>query len=334
MTGVPIDLSYLAEPIRKWKPTEDPLQDAAGIALKYSNRLVRLLRADDLQELRHLVKSAIPWIHLKNFHPAAEVQGDTPEDLIPKLGDRRWWLSAYATLSLIAAMDLRVVSYTCENDGWVFTHLTAKPGSGSLHENSLYKMVGHTDALHFPFPNEFKESDNLPPPAPDFVVLAGIRNPDGVNTRVARLSKLLETISSEAQDQLRLPIFIFGRQETYTTAFEKLVGYPVLSQHHAYGDFIRFSSSRVVVEPEKYPEAEKALNELTLALKECREPVNVAPGDVLLINNRTALHGRDEITKEEYGGQTRWLMRTYGYRLDTPGRFKDPSKPHLLSCEK
>jgi len=195
-------------------------------------------------------------------------------------------------------------------------------------------MRGHTDALHFPFPDEFEQAKNIPPPAPDFVVLTGIRNPNNTNTLVARLTKLLEKISSRSQDWLRQPIFLFKRQGTFETAADKFIGGPVLKRHDRYGDFIRFSISGVGVDAEKFPEAEKALEELGSALLECREPICISPGDIVLVNNRTALHGREALQKQLYGGQARWLLRTYGYRQDTPGRFKDSSKPHLLSCER
>ena len=334
MGGFSVDMSYLRKQVADWDLPRDPLEDPTGIAVEFGKSLKELTQADHLSKLNLLVRSAIPWIHLKNLHDSSVVTGDTPLDLPPQLGDRRWWHSAYATLALLDMLNLKVVSYTCENKGWVSVHLTPKPGTGSQAENSLGAMGGHTDALHFPFPDEFEQSEEIPPPAPDFVVLTGIRNPESVNTRVARLAKLLETISSQAQDWLRQPIFLFRKQDTFQTEFKNLIGYPVLKQHDTYGDFIRFSSSRVAVDAQLYPDAAKALEELKAALVECREPICVAPGDVVLVNNRTALHGREALQKQEFGGNTRWLIRTYGYRHDTPGRFKDKSKPHLLSCDR
>jgi L-asparagine oxygenase len=334
MDGSLIDLGYLGDAVKDWTLTRDPLEDPTGIATEFGRKLADLMQPAHLARLGLLAKSAVPWIHLKNFHTNAVVDGETPLDLPPKLGDRRWWYPAYATLALLGALKLRVVSYTCESQGWIFVHLTPKPGKGSQAENSLSAMGGHTDALHFPFPNEFDKSNDTPPPAPDFVVLTAIRNPDGVNTLVARLSKLLESISSMAQDSLRLPVFLFHKQDTFDTKFDKLVGYPVLKQHRDYGDFVRFSSSRVSVDSEKFPEADKALEELRNAIPKCREPIRIAPGDIVLVNNRTALHGRDALGKQEYGGNTRWLLRTYGYREDTPGRFNDNDRPHLLFCDR
>ena len=330
--GSSIDLGYLRDQLKGWEIERDPLDDPSGIAQDFGNRLAADMRRQDLNKLRLLANSAVPWIHVRNLHDADAVDGETPIDLMPWRGDSRWWRSAYATLALLGALNLRVISYTCENDGWIFVHLTPKPGQGSKAENSVGFMLGHTDALHFPFPSEFDQIGPLPPPAPDFVVLTGIRNPDRIDTRVARLSRLLENISSRAQDQLRRPVFLFAKQDTFHTSFDALVGYPVLMQDTKYGDLIRFSSSRAQVEKEKFPEAAQALNELTTALENVREPLCVAPGDILLVNNRTALHGRDAIP-EQYGGQTRWLLRTYAHRQDTPGRFKDRTKPHLLSCE-
>jgi L-asparagine oxygenase len=331
MNGSLLDFSYLRDAVKAWEVRRDPLDHPTGIASQYGDQLSRLMQPADLQRLILLTSSAIPWIHLKNFHPNSVLAGDTPTKLLPDRGDPKWWCAAYATLALVGALKLRVVSYTCESQGWVFVHLTPKPGSGADAQYSSEAMAGHTDALHFPFPNEFDNSKNLPPPAPDFVVLTGIRNPEGVNTLVARLSTLLENISSRAQDSLRKPIFLFRNQSSFTT--NTLIGYPVISRDSKYGDFVRFSGTRVSADFERFPEAFGALEEMKTALPKCREPICVLPGDVLLVNNRTALHGRDAVEKQEHPGQTRWLLRTYGYRLDTPGRFKDAQNPHLLSCE-
>jgi alpha-ketoglutarate-dependent taurine dioxygenase len=52
------------------------------------------------------------------------------------------------------------------------------------------------------------------------------------------------------------------------------------------------------------------------ACKACAEAYPLAPGDVILVNNRICLHGRAEVG-EEHGAKSRWLLRTYG--LDTNG---------------
>jgi hypothetical protein len=70
--------------------------------------------------------------------------------------------------------------------------------------------------------------------------------------------------------------------------------------------------------------AEQASNQLEAACNQAAKPVVVQPGDVLVINNRLALHGRDKVG-DDVGGQSRWLLRTYG--LDTSNL--KPVKRHL-----
>jgi alpha-ketoglutarate-dependent taurine dioxygenase len=48
----------------------------------------------------------------------------------------------------------------------------------------------------------------------------------------------------------------------------------------------------------------------------CAIPVALAPGDIAIVNNRIGLHGRTKVG-EEFGGNSRWMLRTYG--LDTSG---------------
>ncbi|WP_162266976.1 TauD/TfdA family dioxygenase [Bordetella hinzii] len=60
--------------------------------------------------------------------------------------------------------------------------------------------------------------------------------------------------------------------------------------------------------------------------------VVVQPGDVLIVSNRLALHGRGEVG-DGVGGQSRWLLRAYG--LDTSNlqqykRYSPGPLSHML----
>lgn len=326
-----VDLHALSPLTGAWQPSLSPLRDPTKIAEEYGREIADKLDPGDKANLRLWVMSAVPWILVKGLHDPSGVTQRTPQDLQPAHKREEWWPAAYSALALLGALGLRVVSYRCENSGCAFVHLSPHPGQGARAENSIQMMGGHTDALHFPFPHEYNARKNDASPAPDFVVLTAIRNPNRTNTLVVRLSKLLDIISSRAQDELRKPIYLFSKQDTFRGPPTELIGYPVLSRHPLYGDFIRFSSSRVSVEAERFPDAEIALKELREAIPKCREAVYVAPGDVLLVNNRAALHGREAIARPEYGNTGRWLLRTYGLRQDTPGRF-EKLEPHLLRC--
>ena len=67
------------------------------------------------------------------------------------------------------------------------------------------------------------------------------------------------------------------------------------------------------------------------ACKESTQAHPLAPGDIVLVNNRICLHVRSEVG-EEYGAKSRWLLRTYG--LDTtslePSQLQSGSTHNLF----
>ncbi|WP_377157877.1 hypothetical protein ACFJIX_03855 [Roseateles sp. UC29_93] len=78
--------------------------------------------------------------------------------------------------------------------------------------------------------------------------------------------------------------------------------------------------------------AQRASDNFAIACNSVSQEVVVKPGDVLVVSNRMGLHGRGE-PGGDFGGQTRWLLRTYG--LDTAGlddkkRHMEGRPPHVL----
>lgn len=76
---------------------------------------------------------------------------------------------------------------------------------------------------------------------------------------------------------------------------------------------VRFSH-RNVIAPEDYSASEQAIASFKQACELVANSIVVEPGDLLLVSNRTCLHGRG-VVGEEVGGIARWLLRTYA--LDT-----------------
>jgi L-asparagine oxygenase len=68
-------------------------------------------------------------------------------------------------------------------------------------------------------------------------------------------------------------------------------------------------------------EAKAALEELNSALDRNRQEILLEPGDLAVINNHIAAHGRSGFTPR-YDGQDRWLRRFYSLRA-TPDWARD-----------
>ncbi len=95
------------------------------------------------------------------------------------------------------------------------------------------------------------------------------------------------------------------------------------------GVWIRYSHSNVIPIGEEGP-ATDATTALESICSESYVNIVINPGDILLVNNRTSLHGRGEVGKDT-GGQTRWLLRTYGLNLNGLNEYQRHSgSEHML----
>ncbi|WP_271606219.1 hypothetical protein [Bradyrhizobium sp. CCBAU 11434] len=303
----------------------DPAADPDMATTAASARLGRVADEAFRDACLKFSQGAYPWLLIENFFDAGGLP-DTPQTIAPT-GDDSWWPGAYAALAAIDAIKHKPVAYRCENDGHLFVNLTGLPGQGKLAEKSRAKMRGHTDACSFPFPSEFKAGDVISP-SPDVVVLVGYRNPDSVPTFLAPMHAITDKMDAADIGELQKPHFSIGTQNTFKIN-HTLVDASITSFDPMRGWSIRFSHSKIVADPDN-PAAVKALESLRQAAANSFESIVVSPGSVLLVNNRTALHGRG-LVGGEIGGQSRWLMRTYANKEDTPGHTIDPGRPFLLS---
>lgn len=256
--------------------------------------------------------------HLKGVFDAASLV-DTPEGFFPVPETEGTVAGRAAALAVHGLLELETVSYGSENEGNLFVNLVAMPGSGAFAEKSKGSMRGHTDAVSFPFRGDDDPEEGRIAPSPDFVTLVGLRNPKGVPTRLMPLKDVLAQLSTADVEELKKPQFSFRAQRTFRQGTKCILGKehvvldaPVLKDSD--GDiYVRYSHSNVLPMVTGGP-AERALNELEAACNATAELVVVKPGDVLIVSNRLALHGRGKVG-DGVGSQSRWLLRTYG--LDT-----------------
>lgn len=243
---------------------------------------------------------------------------DTPTDFRPIPEVEGTAIAQVTVIACLAVIDSAAVSYGSENEGDLFVNLVVfPPGRGKFTEKSASKMSGHTDGVAFPLRGlQDPENDRIAP-SPDFVCLSALRNPNEVPTIVMPLDKLMEKLSQEHIDELQKPQYIIGSQLTFRDGMKKILGDEVIvddaqllfSMNGSW--WIRFSHSSTQIAETDRTSAQEAMDALKNACASCVIPVPLKPGDIALVNNRIALHGRSEVG-EEYGGHTRWLLRTYG----------------------
>jgi L-asparagine oxygenase len=147
--------------------------------------------------------------------------------------------------------------------------------------------------------------------------LACLRNPDKTHTRLSPLDNVLSKMQPEDIEELEKCQFTIECQNTFAKGTQSIIG----EKHYAYDAeilrrgsnnqyMVRYSHSKAVADHDNEA-ACKALANFQNAIKDSILGVQLDPGDVLILNNRRALHGRGEQT-QDYGGHTRWLLRGYG----------------------
>ena len=290
---------------------EDPVAFTAQILPIVEQRLalsgvtVGDLRATGHQEV---------FIHLPN---AFDAQGldETPLTFLPVPSCEGALRAKAAAIAAMAVIGLQAVSYGSENDGALFVNLVGIPGNGTTAEKSKKKMRGHTDGASFP---PRGQADVVRPkiaPSPDVVCLVGLRNPDLIATTVMPLPAIIKRLSEAHVNELKKPQFEILTQETFTKGTQRTLGETHIAEDVAVLYYLdgnlatRFSHKRVTADNSEA--ATEALTAFKGACAECQQGVVILPGDVLLVSNRYALHGRKEVGGE-VGGEARWLLRAYG----------------------
>ncbi|MBH1926224.1 TauD/TfdA family dioxygenase [Serratia ureilytica] len=258
-----------------------------------------------------------PYLKLEAIFQLSNLP-DTPTDFCPVPDVEGTAIARVTAIACLAAINSTTVSYGSENRGELFVNLVVfPPGRGKFTDKSADKMSGHTDGVAFPIRGRRDPMYNRIAPSPDFVCLSALRNPKQVPTTVMPLNHLLEQLSPEHIEELQKPQFIIGSQLTFRDGIAQILGeelvvddaqllFPINENW-----WIRFSHSATQPAEIDQQPAQEAMDALKHACINSVIELPLGPGDIALVNNRIALHGRSE-PGSEYGGQTRWLLRTYG----------------------
>lgn len=313
--------------VDQWMLTTPPAQQQAELSAPTRLTLALGLtvaatlkgQGHDTADVRAFLLNA-PYRHLQGVFDATSLV-DTPQAFFPVPNTDSTVAGRAAALAVHGLVHLETVSYGSENEGNLFVNLVAMPGVGAFAEKSKGSMRGHTDAVSFPFSGEDDPADARIAPSPDLVTLVGLRNPTGVATRVMSLADVMPLLSAVDVAELKKAQYSVTAQRTFRRGTRQVLGAehvvidaPVLKDTSS-GTYVRYSHSNVTAQVTGGP-AQQASEHLEDACNRVATPVVVQPGDILVINNRTALHGRGEVG-DPVGGQSRWLLRTYA--LDTSG---------------
>jgi L-asparagine oxygenase len=278
----------------------------------------------------------LPFCHLKGVFDAGSL-AETPSVFFPVPESVGTIAGRAAALAALGVLQMEAVSYGTENEGNLFVNLVAMSGSGAFAEKSKKSMRGHTDGVSFPFNGDDNSEDPRIAPSPDLVILVALRNPNQVATNVMSLPEVLARLSPNDVIELKKPQFSIRSQLTFVQGMKAILGEELVAIGEAVlkdvpgGTWVRYSHNTVIPSTSGGI-AEQASDYFEAACNQVAISLVMDPGDVLIINNRLGLHGRGRVG-DQVGGQSRWLLRTYGLdssKLPAHKRRLAGAPPHVL----
>jgi L-asparagine oxygenase len=206
-------------------------------------------------------------------------------------------------LALVAESLGRLVGYFEEKGGSLIHDVVPIQGEETKIENSgSVQFDFHTENVHHPL-------------RPDFLALLCLRTDHDrvAATSVSSIRQAVDRLDPKHVHALRPPVFQSFYPESFrrdrASADARSAPHPVLfgAERRV---FFRYDSHNTHVTDET---GTQALEALAAALQETRHDLLLEPGDLVIIDNHIAAHGRSAFTPR-WDGNDRWLRRCYALR--------------------
>ncbi|HEX8087935.1 MAG TPA: TauD/TfdA family dioxygenase [Blastocatellia bacterium] len=159
---------------------------------------------------------------------------------------------------------------------------------------------------------------------PDFLGLLCLRGDPAAFTRVSCIK--LSELDDETLGALLQPWYVIQRDSSYgSAASQEGRTAPIISEVN--GElYVRYEPIYISFLCE---EARLAHARLTKYIESNCVAINLKPGELLLIDNRRAVHGRTAITPR-YDETDRWVQRVAIWRKWLPKELLDPQRPQVI----
>lgn len=201
------------------------------------------------------------------------------------------------TLLTVGRLLGQPVGYEPENNGNVVQNIvpTREGADRQVSTSSAVNLAWHTEAAFHPH-------------RPRFLLLFCLRGDPSARTTLCSIREIVEALPLRTRAILASPRFRTRADESYVRASKRPLGRltPVLG-----GDPLRpnlvFDADLMVGQD---VEAQDALKELAETMERAHTAVVLEPGDLLVIDNTVAVHGRSPFTPR-FDGTDRWLQRTF-----------------------
>ncbi len=200
--------------------------------------------------------------------------------------------SEFALMTVATALG-EPVGYAPEHGGDLIQNIvpTRTASSRQVSTSSKVELMFHTEAAFHPH-------------RPRFLLLLCLRGDESALTTLASSHELRRVLAPEVVEILRQPRFRTAVDESYLHGRTNELGAPmaVLTDERMIFD----ADLMVGVDPD----ADEALLALSDAVERCHTAVALRQGDLLVVDNHAAIHGRSPY-QPRFDGTDRWLQRTF-----------------------
>ncbi|MDW5329515.1 TauD/TfdA family dioxygenase [Plantactinospora sp. KLBMP9567] len=228
----------------------------------------------------------------------------------PDGGDVSDWrcvpVATIAQLMVVSRLG-EVIAYADEKGGRVVQDVVPVKGAEQRQENCGSTFL------------ELHTEDGFHPFKPDFLTLLCMRGDPASSpyTITCAAQRVLPWLAEETVATLRQPLFRIRHSISFTGSgrARHSAAMPVLSGPATSPELV---TDMYATEP-LTAEAQRAFDELREAMAHCLTGTVLMPGDMLLVDNRAAVHGRTGFTAR-YDGTDRWLRRCFAVADLHPSR--------------
>lgn len=168
-------------------------------------------------------------------------------------------------------------------------------------DNRYVTSSSYGSEAEFAFHNDLSFLDD--PGIPDYFTLGCVRNIEGAETSVADIHQILDGLSDDIIAELRKPNY--GIRHTYNR------GLPSEYEGNRNTSII-LANNELRLGVDMIPQTDDAhiaLMSLRGLLSEVSTPHQLRPGEILVVPNRFAVHGRGSFVPSQSIAQRRWLQR-------------------------
>jgi L-asparagine oxygenase len=206
-------------------------------------------------------------------------------------------LSSELTLLTVARRLGQPVGYEPEHGGTIVQNIvpTRAAATRQLSTSSRVTLMFHTEAAFHPF-------------RPRYLLLLCLRGDPSARTTLTSIHAVLPHLSDDTIETLFSARFRTAVDESYLHGRSNVLGAPmaVLSGSRSAPSMV-FDAELMVGTDTGAEDALKALGD---AVVTHQSGIVLEPGDLLVVDNNVAVHGRSPFTPR-FDGTDRWLQRTF-----------------------